>query len=325
MIGVTQQAKQKDGAGRWRWLVWVALAVVVLVAAVYGIDKLLNQQALARYPARGAFVTVNGASMHYLCEGQGEPTLVLVSGFGADLLDWTPLIDDLAVEQRVCAFDRLGQGWSDPMPPGPRTLADAASELNIALTSLGIENPVVVGHSLGGAVVQIYAGSYPTSGVVLVDGLTADVAEPVVARMGSYQSLNWAGALGWLRPLGFMLAPPPYEDRALLAEMRSMRGRSTAILQMAVEGEAAAAGTVAELAAAEAGGLYDVPLLVVAAGATHLVPDAPVGAFAEAQAALAERHPDATYHLIADSHHYPHATYSDDVARYVTDWLAGLE
>jgi pimeloyl-ACP methyl ester carboxylesterase len=73
---------------------------------------------------------------------------------------------------RVCAYDRAGDGWSD-LGPHPRTMRQQAYELH-ALLGRGGERPpyVLVGHSYGAVVVQLYAATYPAdvAGMVLVDG-----------------------------------------------------------------------------------------------------------------------------------------------------------
>ena len=194
-----------------RWLVrlrplyrgGLALGLVLLIVllAATGYDRYATGRLAADPPAPGQFVAVGGARMHYRCLGSGEPTLVLSAGIGGGAQDWSQVMPILAREHRVCAFDRLGQDWSD-QAPAPRAFSSAADELHAALSSLGIERPVLVGHSVGGALAQLYAARYPVAGVVLVDGLTADVAAPVVARLGGYQSLDGLARLGLLRPIG---------------------------------------------------------------------------------------------------------------------------
>ena len=194
---------------RLLWIVAVLVGVIVVViAAAFAYDRYATARLADAYPAPGSFVQVGERPMHYLCLGEGEPTLVLQGGHGGGAIDWLPVMELLADEYRVCAFDRLGQDWSDP-PPMPRAFHDNVVELHTALTALGITRPVVAGHSLGGAVVQVYAAEYETAGVILVDGLTLDVAQTVVTRLGSYQALNPLAALGLLRPLGGVGGPAP--------------------------------------------------------------------------------------------------------------------
>ncbi len=105
-------------------------------------------------------------------EGEaGAPTVVMDIGAGGNVLDWQPVQPEVAGFARVCTYDRGGAGWSEPGAQ-PRTSQQFVEELHALLDNAGIEGPyVLVGHSLGGNNVQIYASRYPdeVAGMVLVD------------------------------------------------------------------------------------------------------------------------------------------------------------
>jgi pimeloyl-ACP methyl ester carboxylesterase len=291
---------------------------VLLLLSVFsaGYDAYASRRALAEYAPPGQFVRVGAARMHYMCQGAGEPTLVLEAGFGGGALDWSPVMPALAARHRVCAFDRLGQDWSDPAPH-PRTFGTGADELHVALEQIGVVRPIVVGHSLGGALVQIYAARYPTAGVILVDGLTSDVVEPVVGLRGKLHLLGPLGWAGLLRPIGAMTVDSDYSP-GLRAEMIALRSRSAALINTADEGAVAAASAGAELRAAEVG--LRSPLLLIAAGRTD-VPGLRAGAFQAALKALAERKPGAAYVLIPDATHYVQANHPQAVIDAIESWI----
>jgi pimeloyl-ACP methyl ester carboxylesterase len=291
--------------------------IVALITSAVGYDRYAESQLLTAYPAPGQFVQLAGARMHYRCEGSGEPTLVFAAGIGGGALDWSQVMPALSQRNRVCAFDRLGQDWSDPAPQ-PRLFSTAADELHAALGSLGIVEPVLVGHSLGGALAQLYAARYPVAGVILVDGLTADVAEPVVARLGGYQSLDGLARLGLLRPIGGLFAHPAYPQE-LRDQMVALRSGSAALLRLTEEGALAAQDVPAELRAAEQ--RLTMPLLVIAAGECD-VPGLPNDAFQAAAAAFAQRHPQAEFVLIPGAPHYVQATHPEQVSATIQRWLA---
>ena len=189
--------------------------------------------------------------MHYVCAGagdEGEPSLVLVAGFGGDVLDWTPVMPALARSHRVCAFDRLGQGWSDGATAPGRTFGTTADELHEAVRAAGLRRPIVVGHSLGGALAQVYAAEHDVAGLVLVDGLTAGVADAVLARLGTYQALAPLGQVGLLRPIAGMMVDPAYAP-GLREQMLALRARSSALGAVASQGAVAAASAGRELRA----------------------------------------------------------------------------
>jgi pimeloyl-ACP methyl ester carboxylesterase len=300
-------------------------ALVGLLLLLTGIAWLYegyaSRQALIDFPPPGEFATVNGTRMHYLCQGKGEPTLVLVAGFDGGALDWMPILPALSKHYRVCAFDRLGQDWSDPAPH-PRTFGSATDELHTALQTLGITRPVVIGHSLGGALVQIYAAKYEVVGVVLVEGLTSDVVEPVTQRLGSYQAMNPLAPLGLLRPLGMIGADLAYPAE-LRSEMTALRSRSSSLLNLTDEGALAAGSATDELSTAEAN--LSSPLLVISAEQSD-VPGLPEGAFVAAEKALTEHIANSQYVLVLGAkHHYIMADHAQAVVDAIEAWLANLK
>ncbi len=180
---------------------------------------------------------------------------------------------------------------------------------------LGIDAPVIVGHSLGGAVAQIYAAEYEVSGLILIDGLTLDAAPVVTQRLASYQALDWLAPTGLLRPMAGLFADRAYPD-ALRAEMRALRGQAHVLRQITAEGALAHDTAADELAAAET--KLTAPLLVIAAGNNGL----PEGAlFLAGLRRLAKDHPSATYYEIPDASHYLIASHAEEIGQIVGDWL----
>lgn len=300
------------------WIVLVVgafiLAGVIVAAGASIMDVQASDNAVQRYNPRGRFISVNGAQMHVYCTGEGEQTLVLQAGIGGGALDWLPLMEELDDEFRVCAFDRFGQDWSDPAPI-PRTFGDAADELHVAVGEMGIDQPVVVGHSLGGVVAQIYAGRYDVAGLVLVDGLSLDATPEVTKRLGTYQYLDWMGRLGLLRPIGSLMADSAYPNE-LRAEMKALRSRSSTLLGFSAEGALAAETAFAELEEAESG--IDAPLLIIAAGDNEL-PESEI--FLQSLQSLAGRQNNSTFHLVTNARHYVIASHAELVADRIREWI----
>jgi pimeloyl-ACP methyl ester carboxylesterase len=90
--------------------------------------------------------------------------------------DWALVQSKVAAFTRVCSYDRSGAAWSD-LGPKPRSMDQEAFDLHRLLTSAGERGPyVVVGQSLGGMVVRIFAEEHPKEvvGVVLVDAYSED-------------------------------------------------------------------------------------------------------------------------------------------------------
>jgi pimeloyl-ACP methyl ester carboxylesterase len=108
--------------------------------------------------------------LHLHCVGSGSPAVVSESGFGMSSNSWALVQPAVAGLTRACSYDRPGYGWSDK-PPVPRTGSRAAEDLNRALANAGIPGPyILVGHSLGGGQVRLFASHYLSeiAGLVIV-------------------------------------------------------------------------------------------------------------------------------------------------------------
>ena len=149
-------------------LVILILALVTLTAGAVAKANLAKQ-----YPAPGQLVDVGGYKMHINCIGQGSPTVILEAGLGDYSLKWAHVQPEVARSTRVCSYDRAGYGWSEPSPH-PRTAITEVEELHTLLVNANVEGSyVLVGHSLGGMLVRVYAHNYPDEvvGMVLVDSV----------------------------------------------------------------------------------------------------------------------------------------------------------
>ncbi|MCI4662292.1 MAG: alpha/beta hydrolase [Neomegalonema sp.] len=129
---------------------------------------------LADYPPIGAILKVNGLDVHAAQAGSGGTPLVLLHGASVNLRDWTfSLMPRLARRRQVVAFDRPGFGYStrDGADWGP---SEQAAQLRRAARSLGIEKPIIIGHSWGAMVALAWALDAPreVTGVVTVSGAT---------------------------------------------------------------------------------------------------------------------------------------------------------
>jgi pimeloyl-ACP methyl ester carboxylesterase len=151
--------------------------IAVLVSAftiMGGRGALAQAQSGPPFPAPGRLVDVGGWQLHLNCIGQGnegQPTVILESGLGDFSVEWSLVQPRIASVARVCAYDRAGDGWSE-LGPYPRTLRQIVYELHTLLERANVRPPyVLVGHSYGGWLVQLYTSDYPPEvvGVVLVE------------------------------------------------------------------------------------------------------------------------------------------------------------
>lgn len=101
---------------------------------------------------------VNGMKLFYELHGRGKP-LVLIAGYTGDHTFWNLMVDELATKFQVLIFDNraIGQTKDNNAPFALETMAEDTMGL---VTELGLENPVIIGQSMGGAIAQIIAKKY---------------------------------------------------------------------------------------------------------------------------------------------------------------------
>jgi pimeloyl-ACP methyl ester carboxylesterase len=118
-------------------------------------------------------IDVGGYQLHFLTAGRGSPVVVFENGMGEPLDTWKDVQPAIAKLTATVSYDRGGLGKSQPAPgSAPRTRQELADELHRLLRAARIPGPyILVGHSLGGSVVQVFARAYPDelAGLVLVD------------------------------------------------------------------------------------------------------------------------------------------------------------
>lgn len=188
-----------------------ALAGAAVLAVLAVGNHLAARRTERRHPPEGRFIEINGVRLHYSDRGQGSP-VVLIHGNAVTGDDWnTSGVADLLLRAgyRVVIFDRPGFGYSE-RPRGRLWTATRQAELlREALRQLGVERPVVVGHSWGTIVALALAERHQAelAGLVLVSGyyfwtLRPDVlpvtlgALPVVGDVLRY---TVSPLLGWLQ------------------------------------------------------------------------------------------------------------------------------
>ncbi|MEM9099324.1 MAG: alpha/beta hydrolase [Pseudomonadota bacterium] len=152
-----------------------ALGAIAVIAACSRAPSYDASNAAELYPPIGKFVTLtDGRKVHYWEQGTGQP-LILVHGASGNLRDWTfSIAPELAKDFRVIAFDRPGFGYTDRDPARGWDPAVQARTLYLASREIGIEDPIIVGHSWGGAVALAWGLQYPdeTRGLMPISGVS---------------------------------------------------------------------------------------------------------------------------------------------------------
>jgi len=171
----------------------VAVTVVLLVVVVAGlrVASIAVERSCADTPVAEAFVTVDGVTLHHVDRGAGHP-VVLLHGDGGSVLDLTmsPVVDRLAERHRVVVIDRPGHGHSDPAQE-VGSLREQARLVRGAVQQLGLEDPVLVGHSRGATVMAAYLDAFGDE-VAAAVSLGGDLlGTPDAGDYGAYRPVTW--------------------------------------------------------------------------------------------------------------------------------------
>ena len=161
-----------------------------------------------------------GRTLALTCVGTGKHTILFDAGGSDWSAIWTTFLPRLAASARACAYDRAGLGASDPAA-GARTPAAIVEDMHSLIEAARLKGSLVlVGHSLGGFNVKLYAALYPedVAGVVLVD--------PSEER-------GWERTRAWaIRRYGHKIAAKSeLLDRTFIAGLMERYGRCATISQ----------------------------------------------------------------------------------------------
>jgi pimeloyl-ACP methyl ester carboxylesterase len=248
---------RKPVAARLRQL---SLLPLLLLLAVQAFSSPMRASGNAP-PAPGTYIWVGDHRLHLVCKGSGSPTVVFDAGLGGSSLDWTLVHPEVASFTRACAYDRAGYAWSDPGPL-PRDARNIVDDLERLLGNASVAAPyVLVGHSLGGLIVQHFARRNPqrVAGLVLVDATHEDQfrrLQESFSPPGSVRPQRWS-----LLTTGDSYGIPEGlpEDVSLLAGVFVARAQSIVVARS----ELSFLRGTSRPASEEAGDLPDVPLVVI--------------------------------------------------------------
>jgi len=145
------------------------LIVTILGGRVY---QMRSEAAdMAQFPAPGKLVDIDGHLMHIHCRGEGSPTVIMEQGLQGVSTAWDDITKETSSLTTVCAYDRVGLGYSEPIGHATRA-SEVAELLNKLLAGAGVDDEVVlVGWSAGGVYIREYHRLYPdmTRAMLLVE------------------------------------------------------------------------------------------------------------------------------------------------------------
>ncbi len=259
----------------WLRIIFRGLLILVVLLATAGFfyENISEARDRRFHPMPGRLIDVGGYRMHINCAGEGGPVVVLDSGLGDSYISWYKVQPEIAKFTRVCSYDRAGFGYSDSTYR-PRTSKVMAEELHTLLRNASIPPPyVLVGHSMGGYNVRLFASLYPNevAAMVLVDSSHPDQQKRLPQALNDLDKtwvreqefLEFSMPLGIPRLLGF--CGNDARVRAADCNFHSLR-EGVAELKAISESAAQTAGT---------GSLGDLPLAVLSHDPNQPQPDLP--------------------------------------------------
>jgi pimeloyl-ACP methyl ester carboxylesterase len=183
-------------------------AAAVAAGAMFSVLTRLRAERAA--PPIGHLITIDGARIHYVEAGSGPPIL-LIHGLGGQLRNFSyALLERLAPTHRVILVDRPGAGHSPRMRG--YGIAEHAALVARFIAEVGLDRPIVVGHSFGGAVALALALDHPHAVTRLA--LVAPLTQPDMVVHQPFRT--FLAAPSWLReaacgvvavPLGAAIGP----------------------------------------------------------------------------------------------------------------------
>lgn len=164
-------------------------------------------------PREERITLADGRELNVLLAGAGEgPPLVFLHGLGGSQSTWQVVLGDLVATHRVAAIDLPGHGSSDKSAGADYSPAGLSAAVDEAMSTLGFSRPIVVGHSLGGALALRIASEHPerVSGVVAIN--SAGLGETINGELTALM----AGPAGTETARGLLQLF--YDDQKLVAD-----------------------------------------------------------------------------------------------------------
>ena len=278
--------------------------------------------------ADSKFVEVNGVNVHYKTWGEGEPTFILLHGFGASLFSWREVTEPLSQLGTVIAYDRPAFGlterpleWEGESPYGPQAQVDIVIGL---MDELGVEKAILVGNSAGGTVSMQVALQHPerVQALILVDAAVyAGGGAPSWSRpILKTPQMNHVGPLiaRQLQAQGVEFIKTAWHDPSKITQdifegyqkPLQIENWDKALWQLTVASEES--GLVERLTE------ITMPTLVITGDDDRIVPT-------EQSLRLADELPNAELKVIAQSGHLPHEENPVEFMQAVTEFLSTLK
>lgn len=179
------------------------IVLIVLLLAVYVNHRIrLEKESELRSPL-GQIVEVDGHNMSIYTEGNGEVTLVFLSGGGtcSPILDFKSLYSLLSDEYKIAVVEKFGYGFSDVVDKS-RDIDSILEDTRAALSAAGLSAPYVLcPHSMSGLEALYWVQKYPeeVSAIIGLDMAVPQYYENMKINVPLMRAASWAAGIGITR------------------------------------------------------------------------------------------------------------------------------
>jgi len=136
-------------------LKFIGYTLLVILLSFYVLGALNIGNVTKPKTFKGSFISIDGERIRYFQKGSGKDIL-LIHGTPGSIEDWNYLIDSLAIDHRVTAFDREGQGFSSANIYQYH-IKENAVLIKRLIDTLALKSPLLIGHSYGGSSLANFA------------------------------------------------------------------------------------------------------------------------------------------------------------------------
>lgn len=187
--------------GKTGLTILVSIAVFVIISFIR--HKVCSVREQKLFTPLGELVEVEGHNMSVYTEGDGDKTLVFMSGAGtcSPILDFKSLYSSLSDDYRIVVVEKLGYGFSDVVDES-RDIDTILSQTRMALDMAGIGGPYVLcPHSMSGLEALYWAQKYPeeVEAVVSLDMAVPDYYDEMKINIPVMKLGEYAARLGITR------------------------------------------------------------------------------------------------------------------------------
>ncbi|CAL1610545.1 unnamed protein product [Knipowitschia caucasica] len=214
-------AKGKLSIGSWIINMGKCLLLIFIVPPFLNYASLQRERQML-LPKEGQIVDIGlGQTMHLLCKGNGIPVVILDAPTGMSSDVWFHIHKDLSSLTKVCAYDRMGLGFSKHLIQngttetertwGVSTAGRMVDDLHRLLQAAEISKPfILVGSEIGALNARFYSHIHDVqvSDLVMIDPIPEDIFEELLWRefwygklLPSLQAKQFSAATGLSRML----------------------------------------------------------------------------------------------------------------------------